>query len=100
MGSSLARVINPTSLRDAIEVFFKTNHKTGAKVAVFSNGVMKTKIITKEGTQIFTTYVLPQGVSTAKSILARDLAKNGVKGIDIASLLQVSPSTVSRWLNK
>lgn len=43
MGSSLARVINPTSLRDAIEVFFKTNHKTGAKVAkaVFSNGVMK-----------------------------------------------------------
>lgn len=33
MGSSLARVINPTSLRDAIEVFFKTNHKTGAKVA-------------------------------------------------------------------
>lgn len=102
MGSSLARVINPTSLRDTIEVFFKTNHKTGAKVAkaVFSNGVMKTKIITKEGTQIFTTYVLPQGVSTAKSILARDLAKNGVKGIDIASLLQVSPSTVSRWLNK
>ena len=93
MGSSLARVINPTSLRDAIEVFFKTNHKTEAKVAkaVFSNGIMKTKTITKEGSQIFTTYVLPQGVSTAKSILARDLAKNGVKGIDIASLLQVSP---------
>ena len=102
MGSSLAKVINPVSLSNAISATFKPNRKTGAKVAkaVFANGVMKTKMVTKEGIEVFTTYVLPQGVSTAKSVLAKDLYKNGVKGIDIADLLQVSTSTVSRWLNK
>lgn len=103
MTNNLAKVLTPANLNNVFSAFFKMNHKTGAKTAkiVFNNGVMQTQTITKEGVKIFSEYILPAIANNADKIaIAKDLAKNGVKQVDIADFLHVSQSTISNWLRK
>ena len=103
MINNLAKVLTPANLHDVFAAVFKMNHKTGAKTAkiVFNNGVMQIQTFTKEGVKIFSEYVLPAITSNADKIaVAKDLAKNGVKQVDIADFLHVSQSTISNWLKK
>ena len=103
MGNNLAKVLTPTNLNHVFSAFFKVNHKTGAKTAkiVFNNGVMQIQTITKTGVKIVSEYVLPAIASNADKIaIAKDMAKNGMRQVDIADFLRVSQSTVSNWLRK
>lgn len=104
MGSNaaLARVFSNLNFDKLISATFKPNRRTGATTAkVVGDGVVDIMTVTKTGVKIIKRYVLPAAESAVnKYSIAIDLHKNGVKGIDIADILQVSPSTVSRWLKK
>lgn len=103
MANNLAKVLTPANLNNVFSAFFKMNHKTGARTAkiVFNNGVMRIQTVTKTGVKIVSEYVLPAIASNADKIaIAKDMAKNGMRQVDIADFLRVSQSTVSNWLRK
>lgn len=104
MGSNLAlaRAFSNLDFGKLISANFKPNRKTGAATAkAVGNGVVDILIVTKTGAKIFKRYIVPTAESAfSKRSIAVDLHRNGVKGADIADCLQVSASTVSRWLNK
>lgn len=100
MGSSLAKLVSNIDTGKLISAVFKPNRRTGAATAkIVGDGIVETLTVTKTGVKVFTKYVMPAGTAFTKQVIAKDLHKNGVKGIDIADLLQVSASTISRWLN-
>lgn len=99
MGSSLAKVMSHVDAGKLISAVFKPNRRTGASTAkIVGDGIVETLTVTKTGYKIITRYIAPAGSAFTKQVIAKDLHKNGVKGIDIADLLQVSSSTISRWL--
>ncbi len=103
MANNLAKVLTPANLNNIFSAVFKVNHKTGAKVAkvAFNDGSMRIQAITKTGVKYIGEYVLPAITSNADKVaIAKDLAKNGMKQVDIADLLHVSQSTISNWLKK
>lgn len=102
MGSSLARASSAINSGELISATFKPNRRTGAVTAkVVGDGVMEVVTVTESGVKFFTKYVMPTAkTAISKCAIAKDLHKNGIKGIDIADLIQVSSSTVSRWLKK
>jgi hypothetical protein len=104
MGSNtaLVRAFSNLDFGKLISANFKPNRRTGAVTAkAVGNGTVNVLIVTKTGVKIFKRYIMPTAESViSKRSIAIDLHKNGVKGTDIADLLQVSASTVSRWLKK
>ena len=103
MVNNLAKVLTPANLNNVFSAFFKVNRKTGAKVAkiAFNDGTMRIQAITKTGVKFIGEYALPAITSNADKVaIAKDIAKNGMKQVDIAAILHVSQSTISNWLRK
>ncbi len=90
-------------MNNVFSAFLKVNHKTGAKIAkmAFNDGTMRIQAVSKTGVKYIGEYILPAIASNAdKIVIAKDLAKSGMKQVDIADLLHVSQSTISNWLRK
>ena len=100
--SALVKAFSNLDFGKLISANFKPNRRTGATTAkVVGNGVVDVLTVTKTGVKIFKRYIIPAAESAiSKRAIALDLHRNGVRGADIADCLQVSASTVSRWLNK
>lgn len=84
-----------------ISLAFKTNNKTGAKIAraVMDNGTTLIKTVTATGTVLESVIKLPEirSVAERNSVIA-DLAKNKMTQEQIAAMLDISQATVSNVL--
>lgn len=84
-----------------ISLAFKTNNKTGAKIAraVMDNGTTLIKTVTTTGTVLESVIKLPEirSVAERNSVIA-DLAKNKMTQEQIAAMLDISQATVSNVL--
>lgn len=88
---------------NVISLAFKTNKKTGARIAraVLDNGKTLIKTVTATGTVIGQVIDLPEITSIAqRNNVIRDLAKNKMTQEQIAAMLDISQSTVSNVLKK
>lgn len=91
------------SAGNVISLAFKTNSKTGTKIAraVMDNGTTLLKEVTANGVMIDSIIRLPE----IKTVVQRnnvilDLAKNKRTQEEIAAMLDISQSTVSNVLKK
>ena len=85
-----------------ISLAFKPNKKTGAKIAraVLDDGTTLIKTVTASGVVSETVHKLPEIISTVqRNALIKDLAKQKLTQETIASMLDISQSTVSKVLN-
>lgn len=110
MASDLMRIFKNRDVRRAgqaaeqvLSLSFKSNKKTGAKVAravldrqtTLMETAMASGVVRKEK------FYLPEIVSTVqRNSMIRDLAKNKLTQEQIAAMLDISQSTVSRVLRK
>ena len=88
---------------NVVALAFKTNKKTGARIAraVMDNGTTLIKTVTASGVVIEEARILPEIVSIAqRNEVIRDLAKNKITQEQIAAMLDISQSTVSNVLRK
>ena len=87
-----------------IDLAFRTNGKTGAKIAraVLDDGRILVKTITASGVVSETIHKIPDIVSTAqRNEIIKDLSKQkGFSQEMIAAMLNISQSTVSNVLRK
>ena len=110
MGLDLTKVFQNSELQkfghtteSIINLAFKVNKKTGARVAraVMDNGTTLVKTVTTSGSIIMETIKLPEILSIdQRNAVIRDLAKNRMTQEQIAALLDISQSTVSNVLRK
>lgn len=85
-----------------VSLSFKTNHKTGAKIAraVLDDGRILVKEISASGVVSEAIHTLPEIASVAKrNEVIRDLAKKHTQEM-IAAMLNISQATVSNALRK
>ena len=86
-----------------ISLAFKTNKKTGARIAraVLDNGITLIKKVTASGVIIDEVIKLPPITTISqRNDVIRDLAKNKNTQEQIAAMLDVSQSTVSNILRR
>ena len=88
---------------NVISLSFKTNKKTGARIAraVLENGSTLVKTVTASGVEIQEVRILPVITSIAqRNSVIFDLANNKMTQEEIAAMLDISQSTVSNVLKK
>ena len=88
---------------NVVSLAFKTNSKTGTRIAraVFDNGTTLIKTVTATGTVLEEVIKLPEITSIAqRNEVIRDLAKNKITQEQIAAMLDISQATVSNALRK
>ena len=110
MGSNLMTVFSNKDLQkfgqeaaNVIQLAFKSNKKTGAKIAraVMDNGTTLIKTVTSTGTVLEEVISLPKITSTLqRNEVIRDLARNKITQEQIAAMLDISQATVSNVLRK
>lgn len=86
-----------------VSLAFKTNQKTGAKIAraVLDDGRTVIKTITASGVVSETIHKIPEILSVAqRNEVIKDLAKQKINQETIAAMLDISQSTVSNVLRK
>lgn len=92
------------TIANIIDLSFRTNGKTGAKIAraVLDDGRTLVKTITASGVVSETIYKIPDIVSVAqRNEVIKDLAKQKIFTQEtIAAMLNISQSTVSNVLKK
>lgn len=108
MSFNLMKVFNNQDLQkfgqeaaNVIQLTFKPNKKTGARVAraVMDNGITLIKTVTASGTVIGEVIKIPEITSiTQRNSVIIDLAKNKKTQEQIAALLDISQATVSNVL--
>lgn len=108
MGFNLMTVFNSKDLQkfgqeaaNVIQLTFKPNKKTGARVAraVMDNGTTLIKTVTATGSVLQEVIKLPEITSIAqRNNVIRDLAKNKKTQEQIAAMLDISQATVSNVL--
>lgn len=91
------------SAQNIVALAFKTNKKTGAKIAraVLDDGTTLIKTILSSGVVSETVHRIPEITNmTQRNNVIKDLAKNKFTQETIATLLDISQSTVSNVLRK
>lgn len=86
---------------NVMQLTFKPNKKTGAKIAraVLDDGTTLIKTVTASGVVSETVHKLPEIVSSVqRNAVIKDLAKQKMTQETIASMLDISQSTVSKVL--
>ncbi|MDY2510116.1 MAG: helix-turn-helix domain-containing protein [Ruminococcus callidus] len=86
-----------------VSLAFKTNKKTGARIAraVLDNGMTLIKTVTATGVEVGKVINIPSITSVAqRNNVIVDLAKNKFTQEQIAAMLNISQSTVSNVLRK
>ena len=86
-----------------VSLAFKTNQKTGAKIAraVLDDGRTLIKTVTASGVVSETIHKIPEILSVAqRNEVIKDLAKQKINQETIAAILDISQSTVSNVLRK
>lgn len=86
-----------------VSLAFKTNQKTGAKIAraVLDDGRTLIKTVTASGVVSETIHKIPEILSVAqRNEVIKDLAKQKITQETIAAMLDISQSTVSNVLRK
>lgn len=86
-----------------VSLAFKTNQKTGAKIAraVLDDGRTLIKTVTASGVVSETVHKIPEIATIAqRNEVIRDLAKQKLNQETIAAMLDISQSTVSNVLRK
>lgn len=86
-----------------VSLAFKTNQKTGAKIAraVLDDGRTLIKTVTASGVVSETVHRIPEILSVAqRNEVIKDLAKQKINQETIAAMLDISQSTVSNVLRK
>ncbi len=110
MSTSLLSVFKNVDLKDLgkttaniVSLAFKTNQKTGAKIAraVLDDGRTLIKTVTASGVVSETIHKIPEILSVAqRNEVIKDLAKQKINQETIAAMLDISQSTVSNVLRK
>ena len=110
MSINLLSVFKNVDLKDLgkttaniVSLAFKTNQKTGARIAraVLDDGRTVIKTITASGVVSETIHKLPEILSVAqRNEVIKDLAKQKINQETIAAMLDISQSTVSNVLRK
>lgn len=111
MSTSLVNVFKNVDLKkvgkttaNIVSLAFKTNKKTGAKIAraVLDDGRTLIKTVTPSGVVSETVHKIPEIVTiTQRNEVIKDLAKQKIYNQEmIAAMLDVSQSTVSNVLKK
>ena len=110
MSTNLLSVFKNVDLKDIgkttaniVSLAFKTNQKTGAKIAraVLDDGRTLIKTVTASGVVSETIHKIPEILSVAqRNEVIRDLAKQEINQETIAAMLDISQSTVSNVLRK
>jgi uncharacterized protein YerC len=88
---------------NVVSLAFKTNKKTGARIAraVLDNGTTLIKTVTASGVVLEEIRRIPEITSiTQRNDVIRDLAKNKITQEQIAAMLDISQATVSNVLRK
>ncbi|MDM8157458.1 Trp family transcriptional regulator [Amedibacillus dolichus] len=110
MGFNLMTVFSAKDLQkfgqqaaNVIQLTFKPNKKTGARMAraVMDNGITLVKTVTASGTVLEEVIRLPEITTIAqRNNVIRDLARNKMTQEQIAAMLDISQATVSNVLRK
>lgn len=110
MATNLLSVFKNVDLKDIgkttaniVSLAFKTNQKTGAKIAraVLDDGRTLIKTVTASGVVSETIHKIPEILSVAqRNEVIKDLAKQKINQETIAAMLDISQSTVSNVLRK
>ena len=112
MSTNLLKIFSNSEIRketgkttaNIVSLAYKSNHKTGSKIAraVLDDGSTLIKTVTASGVVSETIHKIPEIVSTAqRNEVIKDLAKQKVFNQEtIAAMLDVSQSTVSNVLKK
>lgn len=110
MSANLMKVFKNADFREmgkaaanVVSMSFKTNKKTGAKIAraVLDDGRTLIKIVTASGVVSETVHILPEITSVAqRNTIIKDLAKQKITQETIAAMLDISQATVSNVLKK
>ena len=110
MSTNLMNIFKGVDLRgvgktvsNVVSLAFKTNGKTGAKIAraVLDDGTTLIKTITASGVVSEAVHRIPEITSVIqRNGIVKDLFKNGFKQENIAAMLDISQSTVSNILRK
>ena len=110
MSTNLLNVFKTGDLKEVgkttaniVSLAFKTNSKTGVKIAraVLDDGRTLIKTITASGVVIETVHKIPEILSVAqRNDVIRDLAKQKINQETIAAMLDISQATVSNVLSK
>ena len=110
MPTNLLSVFKNVDLKDLgkttaniVSLAFKTNQKTGAKIAraVLDDGRTLIKTVTSSGVVSETIHKIPEIISVAqRNEVIKDLAKQKINQETIAAMLDISQSTVSNVLRK
>jgi len=110
MPTNLLSVFKNVDLKDLgkttaniVSLAFKTNQKTGAKIAraVLDDGRTLIKTVTASGVVSETIHKIPEILSVAqRNEVIKDLAKQKINQETIAAMLDISQSTVSNVLRK
>ena len=110
MGFNLMTVFKNADLQkfgqtatNVVSLAFKTNSKTGARIAraVLDNGTTLIKTVTASGAVMEEVIKLPEITSVLqRNEVIRDLAKNKLTQEQIAAMLDISQATVSNVLRK
>lgn len=108
MSLNLLTVFKNVDLKDVgkttaniVSLAFKTNRKTGAKIAraVLDDGRTLIKTVTASGVVSETIHKIPEILSIAqRNEVIKDLAKQKINQETIAAMLDISQSTVSNVL--
>ena len=88
---------------NVVQLSFKPNKKTGAKIAraVLDDGTTLIKTVTASGVVSQTIHKLPEIMSVAqRNDVIKDLAKQKINQETIVAMLDISQSTVSNVLRK
>lgn len=110
MSTNLMNVFKAVDLKDVgktasdiVSLAFKSNSKTGAKIAraVLNDGTTLIKTVTASGVVSETVCRLPEITSTLqRNEVIKDLAKQKMTQETIAAMLDISQATVSNVLRK
>lgn len=110
MSLNLLTVFKNVDLKDIgkttaniVSLAFKTNRKTGARIAraVLDDGRTLIKTVTASGVVSETIHKIPEILSVAqRNEVIKDLAKQKINQETIAAMLDISQSTVSNVLRK
>ena len=110
MSANFMKVFSRIDLKSAritalneIELTLRTNKKTGEKIAraVLGDGRTLVKTVTASGVVSETVHTIPEIFSTAqRKTIIKDLAKQRHTQEEIAAMLNISQSLVSKVLKK
>lgn len=110
MSTNLMKVFKNVDLKsvgkttaNVVLLAFKSNKKTGAKIAraVLDDGTTLIKTVTATGVVSETVHKLPEIVSVVqRNAVIKDLAKQNITQETIAAMLDISQSTVSNVLKR